>query len=279
MPLSAGDGLDLACGAGGDVLWLTKRGWRVTAVDISDTVVERVGDAASAAGVAERLRVEKHDLAATAKHCAHAPNRLRGLGLAPLQHSDLAVQALDMSSPSPLRALAPSAPPWAPERRSSRSRAPVTGPGPDRDRVTTTRVLRAWARTRAARGGARTRARSRRPAAAPLPGRVRTREVNVPQVGEQSPGQRGSVRVHWDRSGMFNARSCSHSVLPRLIGSASSAAGVHVRRHVSAFRGTSSGPESRPDVRWLGSAVEGRPQRAGWRRGAPASCRWCRTWA
>lgn len=32
---------------------------------------------------------------ATAKHCAHAPDRLRGLGLAPLQHPDLAVQALD----------------------------------------------------------------------------------------------------------------------------------------------------------------------------------------
>lgn len=32
---------------------------------------------------------------ATAEHCAHAPARLRGLGLAPLQHPDLAAQALD----------------------------------------------------------------------------------------------------------------------------------------------------------------------------------------
>ncbi|MGM1063820.1 amidohydrolase family protein [Saccharothrix sp. Mg75] len=32
---------------------------------------------------------------ATAKHCAHAPDRLRGLGLVPLQHPDLAVRALD----------------------------------------------------------------------------------------------------------------------------------------------------------------------------------------
>ena len=64
-PLSAGDALDLACGAGGDALWLAKRGWRVTAVDISDTVVDRVGDAASAAGVAERLQVEKRDLSKT----------------------------------------------------------------------------------------------------------------------------------------------------------------------------------------------------------------------
>lgn len=32
---------------------------------------------------------------ATAKHCAHAQHRLVGLGLAPLQHPDLAVQALD----------------------------------------------------------------------------------------------------------------------------------------------------------------------------------------
>ncbi|GGM90131.1 methyltransferase [Lentzea pudingi] len=64
-PLNAGDALDLACGTGGDALWLAGRGWRVTAVDISATVVERVGDAASAAGVAERLRVEKHDLSGT----------------------------------------------------------------------------------------------------------------------------------------------------------------------------------------------------------------------
>ncbi|MEU4742800.1 amidohydrolase family protein, partial [Actinosynnema sp. NPDC023658] len=32
---------------------------------------------------------------ATAKHCAHAPERLRGLGLAPLQHPDLAARALE----------------------------------------------------------------------------------------------------------------------------------------------------------------------------------------
>ncbi|AXB47863.1 amidohydrolase family protein [Amycolatopsis albispora] len=32
---------------------------------------------------------------ATAKHCAHAPERLIGLGVVPLQHPELAVQALD----------------------------------------------------------------------------------------------------------------------------------------------------------------------------------------
>jgi aminocarboxymuconate-semialdehyde decarboxylase len=32
---------------------------------------------------------------ATAEHCSHATDRLRGLGLAPLQHPDLAVRALD----------------------------------------------------------------------------------------------------------------------------------------------------------------------------------------
>lgn len=38
-PLTPGAALDLGCGGGGDALWLTARGWRVTAVDISGAAV------------------------------------------------------------------------------------------------------------------------------------------------------------------------------------------------------------------------------------------------
>jgi SAM-dependent methyltransferase len=39
-PLPAGAALDLGCGAGGDTLWLARRGWQVTAVDLAATAVE-----------------------------------------------------------------------------------------------------------------------------------------------------------------------------------------------------------------------------------------------
>jgi SAM-dependent methyltransferase len=47
-PLPAGHALDLGCGAGGDALWLARRGWRVTAVDLSTTAVEALQDRAGA---------------------------------------------------------------------------------------------------------------------------------------------------------------------------------------------------------------------------------------
>ncbi|NEC72225.1 class I SAM-dependent methyltransferase, partial [Streptomyces rochei] len=40
--LPPGDVLDLGCGDGGDALWLARRGWRVTAVDISPVAAERL---------------------------------------------------------------------------------------------------------------------------------------------------------------------------------------------------------------------------------------------
>lgn len=48
--LTPGTALDLGCGAGGDALWLADRGWRVTAVDISDTAVRRLAENARARG-------------------------------------------------------------------------------------------------------------------------------------------------------------------------------------------------------------------------------------
>lgn len=61
--LAPGRALDLGCGEGGDAVHLARLGWSVTAVDISATALERTLRAAEEAGVADRVRVERHDLA------------------------------------------------------------------------------------------------------------------------------------------------------------------------------------------------------------------------
>jgi SAM-dependent methyltransferase len=50
--LSPGRVLDVACGEGADAIWLARRGWTVTAIDISDVAVGRAREAAELAGVA-----------------------------------------------------------------------------------------------------------------------------------------------------------------------------------------------------------------------------------
>ncbi|MGK4591222.1 class I SAM-dependent methyltransferase [Amycolatopsis sp. w19] len=60
--LTPGTALDLGCGEGGDAIWLTQQGWRVTAVDISDVALERAAAHAAEAG-AEGITWERHDLA------------------------------------------------------------------------------------------------------------------------------------------------------------------------------------------------------------------------
>ena len=45
--------LDLGCGDGGDALWLARRGWRVTAVDISPVAAERLAGRARAQGLGD----------------------------------------------------------------------------------------------------------------------------------------------------------------------------------------------------------------------------------
>lgn len=63
--LAPGSALDLGCGHGGDALWLARRGWDVTAVDVSATALSRVTSLAADQSLSERVRVEQHDLSAT----------------------------------------------------------------------------------------------------------------------------------------------------------------------------------------------------------------------
>jgi SAM-dependent methyltransferase len=48
--LAPGRALDVGCGEGADAIWLARRGWTVTAIDISDLAVRRAREAAERAG-------------------------------------------------------------------------------------------------------------------------------------------------------------------------------------------------------------------------------------
>ncbi|RKN50917.1 SAM-dependent methyltransferase [Micromonospora endolithica] len=60
--LPAGTVLDLGCGEGADAVWLAGQGWRVTAVDVSSTALDRARVAATEAGVTPRVEFRRHDL-------------------------------------------------------------------------------------------------------------------------------------------------------------------------------------------------------------------------
>jgi 2-polyprenyl-3-methyl-5-hydroxy-6-metoxy-1,4-benzoquinol methylase len=50
--LTPGRALDVGCGEGADAIWLARRGWTVTAIDISEVAVTRAREAAERAGAA-----------------------------------------------------------------------------------------------------------------------------------------------------------------------------------------------------------------------------------
>lgn len=60
--LPPGDALDVGCGEGADAVWLATRGWRVTALDVSQVALDRAAQHAREAGIADRVTALRHDL-------------------------------------------------------------------------------------------------------------------------------------------------------------------------------------------------------------------------
>ncbi|WP_141962040.1 class I SAM-dependent methyltransferase [Actinoallomurus bryophytorum] len=63
IDLPPGRALDAGCGEGADALWLARRGWQVTAVDVSETALRRA--AAAATEVKDRVSWARADLITT----------------------------------------------------------------------------------------------------------------------------------------------------------------------------------------------------------------------
>lgn len=60
--LPPGRALDLGCGEGADAMWLAGHGWDVTAVDISQTALDRAAVEAVNRNLASRIDFQHHDL-------------------------------------------------------------------------------------------------------------------------------------------------------------------------------------------------------------------------
>jgi SAM-dependent methyltransferase len=61
-PLNPGRALDLGCGEGGDAVWLAEHGWHVTAVDVSQTALDRSATLARERNVADCIDFQRRDL-------------------------------------------------------------------------------------------------------------------------------------------------------------------------------------------------------------------------
>jgi SAM-dependent methyltransferase len=61
-PISPGRALDLGCGEGADAMWLAAHGWHVTAVDISQTALDRAAADAVTRNLADHIDFQRHNL-------------------------------------------------------------------------------------------------------------------------------------------------------------------------------------------------------------------------
>jgi len=59
---ASGQALDVACGFGGNALWLAERGFHVDAVDVSDVALDRARAEAERRGLAGRIRFIQADM-------------------------------------------------------------------------------------------------------------------------------------------------------------------------------------------------------------------------
>lgn len=116
--MTPGRALDLGCGEGADAIWLAEHGWRVTAVDISQTALDRAAADAAARGLADRIDFQRHDLDATlpdgvfelvSAQFLHSP--------VPLDRARLLRRAADAVAPGGTLMVVDhgAAPPWTPK--------------------------------------------------------------------------------------------------------------------------------------------------------------------
>lgn len=62
--LAPGKALELGCGRGDDSVWLAKKGWQVTAVDLSSRALEYAAGNAERSAVSDRITFTRYDLTA-----------------------------------------------------------------------------------------------------------------------------------------------------------------------------------------------------------------------
>ncbi|MGK8509770.1 class I SAM-dependent methyltransferase [Nocardia asiatica] len=60
--VTPGTALDLGCAEGADAIWLAERGWRVTAVDVSETALARARANAARRELSSEIDWQRHDL-------------------------------------------------------------------------------------------------------------------------------------------------------------------------------------------------------------------------
>jgi SAM-dependent methyltransferase len=82
--LPPGRALDVGCGEGADALWLARRGWHVTAVDISRTALQRAAASAAATAITGSLAYVRADL--TSAPAPAGPFDLVSVQYFPLAH-------------------------------------------------------------------------------------------------------------------------------------------------------------------------------------------------